>query len=154
MCVTFSSHMQHRIWSCSFTTWLAKWRLNERQWSPHLLKQWIWKYFTGYLTDEHILELSKRITDSEELMDLGIRVLKLPESKLRAELYNQHNWIQGATLAALSTWLKHQNTRQEAYRNLCDALTKAEMNHLASELRTWVGGAAESSGVSCDCKFE
>ena len=112
------------------------------------------KHFTGYLTDEHILELSKRITDGGELMDLGIKVLKLLESKLRAELFNQRNWIQGATHAVLSTWLKPKNTRQEAFRNLCAALTNAEMNHLAAELRIWVGGAVESRGISHDCKFE
>ena len=74
--------------------------------------------------------------------------------QLRAELFNQRNWIQGATHAVLSTWLKSQNTRQEAFRNLCAALTNAEMNHLAAELRTWVGGAIESRAISHDCKFE
>ena len=42
----------------------------------------------GSLTDEHVLELSERITGETELMDLGIKVLGLPDFIIKTALYN------------------------------------------------------------------
>ena len=67
--------------------------------------------FSDSIQDEHILELSKRIPTGNELMDLGIKVLHLPECKINAALYDHNNSIQAATHELLSTWLKNQTNR-------------------------------------------
>ena len=90
------------------------------------------------MTDVPILELSKRIENSEQLMDLGIKGLKLPEFKIKAALYDHPNSIQTATHDILSVWLKQQPTRQEAYTTLYRGLKEAQMHQLATILQKWV----------------
>ena len=46
--------------------------------------------------------------------------------------------IQSATYDVLSTWLKKQKNRQEAYSILLDSLMKCRMKRLRAELRLWV----------------
>ena len=41
------------------------------------------------LTDEHLLNLPKRITGEEQLMDLGIKVLDLPRRTIQSALSDQ-----------------------------------------------------------------
>ena len=89
--------------------------------------------FQGSLTDEHVLELSKRITGEEELLALGVNVLKLPDFVIKTVLYNKKE-IQSATHEILSTWLKEQRNPREAYINLQTGLETAEMNQLAAVL--------------------
>ena len=96
--------------------------------------------YSGSLTDEHILELSKGITEEEELMVLGIKVLNLPKYVIKKAMYQKE--IQPATHEVLSRWVNKENNRQEAYINLYEGLRKAEMNHLAAELKQWVEGTA------------
>ena len=93
------------------------------------------------MTDEHVLELSKRITGEEELMDLGIKVLRLPEFVIKTALYNKKE-IQPASHDVLSNWLKQQNNRREACTDLHTGLRKCGMNQLASLLKQWVEGTA------------
>ena len=97
------------------------------------------------LLDEHILELSKRIPSGNELVDLGITVLRLPECKINAALYDHNNSIQAATLELLSFWVKRQTSRKEAYSNLYSSLRKAQMGELAGLLKKWVEGVEEES---------
>ena len=97
------------------------------------------------LLDEHILELSKRITDGNELMEFGVIVLKLPDFKIKSALYDHNNSIQEVTHELLSTWMKGQTSRQEAYTNLYSDLRKGEMKQLAGLLKQWVEGVREES---------
>ena len=93
------------------------------------------------LEDEHILRLSKRITDGNELEELGITVLGLLEFEIRSAKYNKKkDGIQATAYELLSMWRKQQHSRQEAYMNLHAALKRAQMNELASNLRIWVEG--------------
>ena len=96
------------------------------------------------LTDEHVLELSKRITSEEELMDLGIKVLGLPDFLIKTAFYDNREKMQPATHEILSRWLKQQNSRREAYINLHAGLKKCEMSQLAAELKLWVEGVSTS----------
>ena len=73
-------------------------------------------------------------------MDLGIKVLHLPESKIKSALYDHDNSIQEATHELLSTWMKGQTSRQEAYTNLYSDLRKGEMKELAGLVKQWVEG--------------
>ena len=104
---------------------------------------------SGSLTDEHVLELSKRIVSESELMDLGINVLGHPERVILTAIYDNRDKIQPAKHAILSRWLKTQNNRREAYINLCAGLRKYEMNQLAIKLKEWVEETAtRASGTT------
>ena len=95
------------------------------------------------LTDEHIVNLSKRITSQSELVELGVRGLNLPEFIIDAAIYNK-NEIQDATREVLQTWVKQQTNREESLVKLQTGLQKCEMNSLVAELRLWTEGRTEA----------
>ena len=105
-------------------------------------------YLLASLGDEHVLELSKRITSGEELVELGINGLGIPEFKIKAVMYDHSDSIQAATHELLSTWLKQQTDRQEAYMNLCTSLRRCQMNQLAIQLTKWVAGTDAASQIT------
>ena len=92
------------------------------------------------LQDEHILELSKRIPNDDELMELGIKVLAFPKDTIKQTRHDHRDSIQAATHKLLSKWLSQQQSRQQAYIHLQSGLKRAKMNQLASNLRVWVEG--------------
>ena len=94
------------------------------------------------LQDDHVLELSKRITSAEELHDFGIKCLGLPDFKVKTAMYDHKDSIQAASHELLSTWLKQQPSRQEAYVNLLEGLKRAQMERLAAELKSLVKGVS------------
>ena len=55
-------------------------------------------YFADCLTDKHVLELSKRVTSSLELEDLGIKGLRLPEHVIRTALHNHRTDIKSVAM--------------------------------------------------------
>ena len=103
------------------------------------------------LTDGHIVDLSQKITCESELVNLGVKVLKLPEFIIKAAIYNK-NEIQDAAHEVLHTWLKKQSNREEAFNNLQSALLENEMNLLAAELRSWRNGETASQKISLSRK--
>ena len=117
-------------------------------WNSFLLFIIITYYLLASLGDEHVLELSKRITSGEELMDLGINGLGVPEFKIKAVMYDHSDSIHAATHELLSTWLKQQTDRQEAYMNLCASLRRCQMNQLAIQLTKWVAGTDAASQIT------
>ena len=101
-----------------------------------------------------MLELSRRITSATELEDLGIMGLGLPENVIKTAVYDKKE-IQSAAYDVLSTWLKQQNNRREAYTTLHAGLKRAEMNQLAFLLKQWVEGtAAETSQALTTTKHD
>ena len=97
-------------------------------------------FISDSLQDEHILELSKRIPDGNELMEFGIKVLMFKEDTIKAAMFDHRDSIQAATHKLLSKWLNQQPNRREAYMNLRVGLNRAQMNQLASNLRVYVEG--------------
>ena len=126
------------------------------EWSlTHLLSSYctLTHYFcsvSGSLTDAHILKLSKRITDKSELMELGIKVLGLPDFLIKTALYDNREKMQPATHEILSRWLKAHTSRQEAYVNLHAGLKKGGMKELAVKLTQWVEGTAEETTTTLE----
>ena len=100
------------------------------------------------LTHQHVLHLSRRITGEQELMDLGIKVLRLPDSVTKAALFNKRGDIQSASYAVLSTWFRDQEDRGKAYINLYSGLREHGMNQLAGELKQWVNPTMTSSPLA------
>ena len=99
------------------------------------------------LTDEHILKLSERIRCQSELLNLGVRTLKLPERIVQTALTNK-NEIQSAANDVLQTWFKKQKNGAEAFSNIQNALEESGLNLLAMELRNWVENTADSQVIS------
>ena len=110
-------------------------------------------FISDSLQDEHVLDLSKRITDGNELMEFGIKVLTFKEDTIKAAMYDYSDSIQAATHKLLSKWLKQQPTRQQAYINLQTGLKRAQMNQLAAQLRKWVEGIDEQPQISGERKL-
>ena len=74
------------------------------------------------LDDVHILELSKRITSESDLMELGIKGLRLEKFLIEAALYRHPKDIQDAALDVLSEWMKQQRNMTDAYTTLLKCL--------------------------------
>ena len=99
-----------------------------------------------------MFKLSTRITDRQELLNLGIIGLQLPRHIIQSALYNDRNSIQDAAFTVISDWVKQQKTRSEAYANITGCLQKCKMKQLATELRQWVEGAVPTE-ISREGKF-
>ena len=99
------------------------------------------------LTDSAVLDLSKRITNEAELVELGVDVLNLPDHIIDAAVYNKKE-IQSAAHTVLRTWMKKQTNRQEAYTTLCAELRRYEKNELCALLKRWVEGSTAESGLT------
>ena len=81
-------------------------------------------------------------------MDLGIKVLKFPEFKIKAVLYDHSNSIQTAAHDIISSRVEQQLNRQEAYTTLCTGLKEARMHQLATEVQQWVEGTVDEPSVT------
>ena len=100
-------------------------------------------FSSGSLEDEHVLWLSKRITDGTELEDLAITGLGLDEDEYRAATYDHSDSIQAATHKLLRKWLQQQTDRQDAFKNIQAGLRRCERKQLAVILSRRVMGHSE-----------
>ena len=107
---------------------------------------------SGSLEDVHILELSKRITNEPDLMELGVKVLQLPDFIVKTALYNKKE-IQSATHEVISDWSKQQTNTFGAYTALKEALEKSKFTSLAGVLQQWVEGTVQHLDISGQSKF-
>ena len=94
-------------------------------------------HFSG-LSDAHILDLSKRITCPDDYLDLGIKVLRLPDHQVDSVWTKHRPDVNLAARELLQIWKKKQTNPREAFNNLCTALQQCEMNQLVAELTQWV----------------
>ena len=86
-------------------------------------------------------------------MDLGIKVLKLPDFKVQSILFDHKDSIQAAAYDMIRFWSQLQPNKHEAYIALHTGLKEANMNQLAGELQLWVEGSVENtSAASTDGK--
>ena len=110
-------------------------------------------HISAELEDAHILELSKKFTNLQDLRTLGINGLNLPMETIDAALYDNRDRIQDMAYSVLSEWAKQQQTKSKAYANIIACLRKCQMIGLANELRQWVEGAAFTEQISKESKF-
>ena len=96
-------------------------------------------YCLGSLEDEHIWKLAERITDEQQLNDIGLKVLHIPSSKIESSLTDKKN-INLAARSVLRTWVSDQNNRCEAYTNLVSGLGSNGFKDLARKLTQWAEG--------------
>ena len=104
------------------------------------------------LRDSDLLELSERVTNRDELMKLGVKVLKLPEHKIKSALYDHRDSINAAAYEVLSEWMKGQPSRQKAHTTLMSALGQHDMLHLVSASR--VAEMSASPSMSTESKYQ
>ena len=108
----------------------------------------LFQLFSDVLDDCHIFELSKRITTESELMNLGIKGLKLRKNVIEAALYRHPKDIQDAAHDVLSEWVKRRANMVDAYQDLLTSLKHCKMNQLATDLWLLVQGTVDSGNIS------
>ena len=111
-------------------------------------------HILAMLEDSHILALSTRITNLQELMNLGINGLNLPRHIIQSAVYNSKDSIHDATIDVLSSWVKQQANMSEAYVNILASLEKCKMTQLATQLREWAEGTADTCQTSKESKLK
>ena len=109
-------------------------------------------HIVGSLEDGDILELSERISSEQELMELGVKVLNLPDFKVRSALYDKRE-LQPATQKILRSWLKAQTSRHEAHQILYKELLKHEMNMLADLIKPSTDTTDAHVALSAERKY-
>ena len=98
-----------------------------------------------FLKDEYLVNLSQRITSEKELLELGVKGLKLKDYIIQTALYNHNRDIQSAVYDVLSSWVKQYESREEALGHLQNALKECNMKWLADELLRWTSNSSVSS---------
>ena len=89
------------------------------------------------MEDAHLWELAQRITSTQDLLDLGLKVLKLPDYKVESALSSKKE-VELAAHRTLQIWIRKQTNRYEAYRTLVTSLKSCGMHQLAAQLMEWV----------------
>ncbi len=102
------------------------------------------------LTDILMLEVSKYIPDYNELLDLGVRVLGMPNHQVKlAQAEFENSNVAGYEL--LQTWAKQQGSPQEAFRLLITRLKETNWNQLSHVLEQGAMPKPMPSGQSEKC---
>ena len=90
-------------------------------------------FFSTELGDADIVHLSERITNRDELMKLGVDVLKLPDFKIKSAFYDHRDSINSAAHEVLSEWRVRQENRYKAYNILMTSLAQHNMSYLLTQ---------------------
>ena len=83
------------------------------------------------LTDQHVLDLSRRLSKDNEIQELCIR-LKVKEHDINAEL-DMKNDKREAAHAVLKLWRRGQECPKQAYVTLGETLVKVGFQRYAAE---------------------
>ena len=96
-----------------------------------MYKFYIYNYivFSASLEDTDIFNLSERITNGDELMKLGVKVLGLPKCKIKSALCDHSDSINSAAYEVLSKWRVQHENPYEAYSTLMSSLEQHNMMH-------------------------
>ena len=80
------------------------------------------------------------MTDADDLYTLAITGLRMKLDKVAIHITNKSNSITMAALNVLKDWRRSRTNRQVAFREMCDALNKPEMNSYEEDIllkRIW-----------------
>ena len=80
-------------------------------------------------------KVSKWVTGTEKLKDLGLNVLKFENNVIQTALTNHRPNITNAAHDVLSKWRDQYYTQEEAYHSLYKGLKERKMNQWATQLR-------------------
>ena len=86
------------------------------------------------LTDEMVLNLSKRLIDTSDLLTLAITGLGVFGHIVDWHINKNRPDIVIAAREVLTDWIKIQPDRHVAYTEMCKALRAAEMPHYICEV--------------------
>ena len=85
------------------------------------------------LTNDHIGEISKRLTNKNNLRDIAYK-LKVESYVVHEALNDNRDSMRNAAEEVLHKWLLKQNNLKEAYQKMYTALKEAEMNLIIGEV--------------------
>ena len=88
--------------------------------------------------------MAQRITNQQDLIQLGIKGLHLPIHVVDAVVHVRCDDIRVAAHEVLKKWLLQQTDSTSAYANLAIALQECGMYNLAAELKSYGKPAVES----------
>ena len=79
------------------------------------------------------MDLSHKITSEKDLVEVGVKSLKLPDFIIQSALHN-HKDINSAAHDVFRSWRQKQNNDQEAYITLKTSFRQHGFNNLAAVL--------------------
>ena len=109
--------------------------------------------FSTELGDPDILHLSERITNRDELMKLGVDVLKLADSKIKSALYDHRDSINSAAYEVLSSWRVQQENRYQAFSVLMSSLAQHNMSYLLTPEEEPVDSFPTNQKMTTESKY-
>ena len=115
-----------------YTSNIVEFMLNYNVTCNHVISVYLYNSLCTVLIalrDSNLLELSERVTNRQELMKLGVKVLKQPD-KIKSALYDHRDSISAAAYEVLSEWRNGQPSRQKAHSTLISSLGQHGMLHL------------------------
>ena len=86
------------------------------------------------LTDQMVLNLSKRLNKTLDLVNLATVGLRVPDHIVFRYITQSQPYITMAALQVLKHWVKSQRNPYVAYTGMCEALTAAGMSHYVYEV--------------------
>ena len=81
-----------------------------------------------------IIELSRRISSEDDIRRLGVNGLGVPAHIVDNCLRNRRNDLNWATYDMLEAWSRNEESRTQAYTDLCIAVRKVHMDFLIKEV--------------------
>ena len=87
----------------------------------------------GQLTDQHLLQLSKRITDETTRTELGLN-LGLPGHEIQMTRADNKSELTIATYDMLRIWFRATSSREAAWTQLEGVLRKTRLKACISEV--------------------
>ena len=102
------------------------------------------------MEDSHLWEFAQRISTQQELLDLGLKVLRLPQHQVNSALTNKGD-VELAAHHILQIWCKQYTSSLEVYTALYTSLKKCGKSQLAAQLQELVSpGATPSTSTKPD----
>ena len=99
------------------------------------------------MDDVHLWELAQRITTRQELLDLGLKVLGLPQHQVNSALTNNRD-VDLAAHHILQIWYRQYTSSIEAYTDLYTSLKQCGKSQLAAQLQGLVSPGTASAPSS------
>ena len=90
-------------------------------------------FLAGYLTDENIINITRRITNRSHLRNLA-HTLGVSPIEVDIAITNSHGDVTETSYAVVQGWFLEQESRESAYLKMKDALRKSGLDHIATDI--------------------
>ena len=86
-------------------------------------------------------------------MKLGVKVLKMPDFKIKSALYDNRDSINAAACEVLSEWRVQHRNRSQAYSILMSSLAQHNMMYLVGANQELVEETRTNLSISAESKI-